>query len=72
MKNRFRNISYFLDLDYFEKIKISLIIIIYGNLDLPADVVSTYKMACRNTMFLSGGLFPDASVSYKKLTQNQI
>ena len=29
MKNHFRNVSYFLDLDYFEKIKISIIIIIY-------------------------------------------
>ena len=33
MKNCFRNISNFLDLDYFEKIQISLIIIIYRNFD---------------------------------------
>jgi hypothetical protein len=33
VKNRFRGISNFLNLDYFEKIQIFLIIIIYGNFD---------------------------------------
>ena len=33
MKNRFRNISYFLDLDYFEKIKITMNYDNYRNFD---------------------------------------
>ena len=66
MKNRFRNISYFLDLDYFEKIKISIIIINYGNFDF-FKIIQILKVG-----YISESIFHakanEAGLKVRKLT----